>query len=61
MTGKILGGAVITDAEGYLIDPETWKSIVRQPYDRTDELVKLARHVPNISAKHGPGHPMLSG
>lgn len=36
---------------------ETWKSIVRQPYDRTDELVELARHVPNISAKHEGGIP----
>jgi hypothetical protein len=31
---------------------ETWKSIVRQPYDRTDELVEVAKKVENISAKH---------
>jgi hypothetical protein len=36
---------------------ETWKSIVRQPYDRTAELVELADHVPNISAKHEGGIP----
>ncbi len=36
---------------------ETWKSIVRQPYDRTDELVELADHVANISAKHEGGLP----
>jgi hypothetical protein len=36
---------------------ETWKSIVRQPYDRTEELVDLAGHVPNISAKHEGGIP----
>jgi hypothetical protein len=36
---------------------ETWKSIVRQPYDRTDELVALASKVPNISAKHEGGKP----
>ncbi|MGQ9599509.1 MAG: hypothetical protein ACUVWZ_08840 [Anaerolineae bacterium] len=36
---------------------ETWKSIVRQPYDRTAELVELASHVPNISAKHEGGVP----
>ncbi len=36
---------------------ETWKSIVRQPYDRTDELVELAAKVPNISAKHEGGIP----
>jgi hypothetical protein len=36
---------------------ETYKSIVRQPYDRVDELVKLADHVKNISAKHEGGIP----
>ena len=36
---------------------ETWKSIVRQPYDRRDELVQLADHVANISAKHEGGDP----
>lgn len=36
---------------------ETWKSIVRQPYDRTEELVELADHVANISAKHEGGIP----
>jgi hypothetical protein len=36
---------------------ETWKSIVRQPYDRTAELVELADHVANISAKHEGGKP----
>lgn len=34
---------------------ETWKSIVRQPYNRRDELVALAGLVPNISAKHEGG------
>jgi len=34
---------------------ETIKSIVRQPYDRTEELVELAKHVKNISAKHEGG------
>jgi hypothetical protein len=36
---------------------ETWKHIVRQPYDRTAELVELADHVSNISAKHEGGIP----
>lgn len=36
---------------------EAYKSIVRQPYDRVDELVKLADHVKNISAKHEGGLP----
>lgn len=36
---------------------EAYKSIVRQPYDRTSELVELADHVKNISAKHEGGNP----
>jgi len=36
---------------------EAYKSIVRQPYDRTAELVRLADHVKNISAKHEGGIP----
>ncbi len=36
---------------------ETAKSIVRQPYLRRDELVELAKTVPNISAKHEGGDP----
>ena len=36
---------------------ETWKSIVKQPYDRRDELIQLADHVANISAKHEGGDP----
>jgi hypothetical protein len=36
---------------------ETWKSIVRQPYDRRQELCELANHVANISAKHEGGDP----
>jgi hypothetical protein len=38
---------------------ETYKSIVRQPYDRLEELVELADHVANISAKHEGGVPEL--
>lgn len=36
---------------------ETFKSIVRQPYNRRDELVEVAAAVPNISAKHEGGDP----
>ena len=36
---------------------ETWKSIVIQPYDRRAELVEVADHVTNISAKHEGGDP----
>src|SRR5574341_1678140 len=38
---------------------ETWKSIVKQPYDRRKELVQLADHVANISAKHEGGDPQI--
>lgn len=34
---------------------ETWKSIVKQPYDRRRELVQIADHVANIAAKHEGG------
>jgi hypothetical protein len=34
---------------------ETYRSIVRQPYDRLEELVEVARKVRNISAKHEGG------
>ncbi len=36
---------------------ETYKSIVRQPYDRRDDLLQVARVYPNISAKHEGGDP----
>ena len=36
---------------------EAYKSIVRQPHDRLDELVNIANHVTNISAKHEGGDP----
>lgn len=34
---------------------ETYRNIVIQPYNRRDELIDLADHVPNISAKHEGG------
>ena len=40
---------------------EAYKSIVRQPYDRTAELVELADHVRNIGAKHEGGVPAVDG
>lgn len=36
---------------------ETYKSIVKQPYDRLGELLELTRDIPNISAKHEGGFP----
>ena len=38
---------------------ETYKSIVRQPYDRLPELLELSDHVKNISAKHEGGVPEI--
>ena len=38
---------------------ETYKSIVIQPYDRTEELVELAGHVANVSAKHEGAGPEI--
>ncbi|MGD0027468.1 MAG: hypothetical protein ABSC91_00840 [Candidatus Bathyarchaeia archaeon] len=38
---------------------EAYKSIVRQPYDRTQELVEIADHVKNIGAKHEGGIPEI--
>jgi hypothetical protein len=38
---------------------EAYKSIVRQPYNRRDELVEIASQIKNISAKHEGGDPDL--
>jgi len=38
---------------------ECYKHIVRQPYDRRAELMELAKHVKNISAKHEGGDPEI--
>ncbi len=38
---------------------ETFKSIVRQPYNRRQELLEIAGHVANISAKHEGGDPEI--
>lgn len=40
---------------------ETHKGIVLQPYLRRDELVEIAKEVPNISAKHEGGDPEVEG
>jgi hypothetical protein len=50
---KILGLEDVVRFEHHIT--ETWKSIVRQPYNRRDELVEIAKEVPNISAKHEGG------
>jgi len=38
---------------------ETYKHIIIQPYNRRDELVEIADHVANISAKHEGGDPEI--
>ena len=40
---------------------ETFRSIVIQPYNRRNELLEIADHVPNISAKHEGGDPEIDG
>jgi len=50
-----LGFEKVVRIEHHIV--ETWKSIVVQPYDRLEELVEVAREVPNISAKHEGGVP----
>jgi len=52
---KALGFEQVVRFEHHIT--ETWKSIVIQPYDRRSELVELADHVANISAKHEGGDP----
>ncbi len=52
---KALGLEDVVRFEHHIV--ETWKSIVRQPYNRREELVEVAAEVPNIAAKHEGGDP----
>jgi hypothetical protein len=52
---RALGFEDVVRFEHHIV--ETWKSIVIQPYNRRAELVELAAHVKNISAKHEGGDP----
>jgi len=54
---KSLGFEEIVRFEHHIT--ETYKSIVRQPYNRRAELVQIAGHVANISAKHEGGDPEI--
>jgi hypothetical protein len=36
---------------------ETWKGLVIQPYNRRDDVLRLAKTVANLSAKHEGGEP----
>jgi hypothetical protein len=50
---KALGFEDVVRFEHHIV--ETYKSIVVQPYNRRDELLEIADHVANISAKHEGG------
>jgi hypothetical protein len=52
---KLLGFEQVVRFEHHIT--ETYRHIVIQPYNRRAELVELADHVPNISAKHEGGDP----
>ncbi len=52
---KALGLEKVVRFEHHIV--ETYKSIVVQPYNRRDELLEIAKEVPNISAKHEGGEP----
>ena len=54
---KALGLENIVRFEHHIV--ETYKSIVVQPYNRREELVRVAAKVPNISAKHEGGDPEI--
>jgi hypothetical protein len=54
---KALGFEDVVRFEHHII--ETYKSIVVQPYNRRGELVEIADHVANISAKHEGGDPEI--
>lgn len=54
---KVLGFEEVVRFEHHIT--ETWKSIVRQPYNRREELIEISDHVANISAKHEGGDPEI--
>jgi len=54
---KAFGFEDIVRIEHHIV--ETQKSIVRQPYDKLNELLEMADHVKNISAKHEGGIPEI--
>lgn len=54
---KALGFEDVVRFEHHIV--ETYKSIVVQPYNSRAELVELADHVANISAKHEGGDPEI--
>lgn len=57
MIRKALGLEQAVRFEHHITEPQ--KGIVAQPYCRRDELLELAKKVPNISAKHEGGDPEI--
>ena len=54
---KLLGFEEVVRYEHHIV--ETYKSIVIQPYNRREELLEIADHVANISAKHEGADPEI--
>jgi len=54
---KALGFEDMVRIEHHIV--EAYKSIVIQPYDRLNELLEIADHVKNISAKHEGAYPEI--
>jgi hypothetical protein len=54
---KSLGFENVVRYEHHIV--ETYKSIVIQPYNRREELLEIADHVANISAKHEGADPEI--
>jgi len=54
---KAFGFEAITRIEHHIV--EIFKNIVRQPYNRLNELLEIADYVRNISAKHEGGIPEI--
>jgi hypothetical protein len=54
---KAFGFEDIIRIEHHIV--ETYKSIVRQPYNRLNELLEIADHVKNLSAKHEGAFPEI--
>ena len=54
---KAFGFEDIVRFEHHIV--ETYKSIVIQPYNRREELLEIADHVANISAKHEGADPEI--
>ncbi|RJS69378.1 hypothetical protein CW693_02545, partial [Candidatus Bathyarchaeota archaeon] len=54
---KAFGFEDVVRIEHHIV--ETYKSIVIQPYNKLNELLEIADHVKNISAKHEGAFPEI--